>query len=75
MAVKKTFDFKLSQHVGLALSKKRRDQVSDPRPTEIGVVIGRAQYTNSNPQYHVRYVAADGRQIEEWLAEDAIVAV
>ncbi|WP_313609855.1 hypothetical protein [Rhizobium sp.] len=75
MAVKKTFDFKLSQNVGLALSKKRPAQFNEPRPTETGVVIGRSQYTNCNPQYLVRYVAADGRQIEEWLAEDAIVAL
>lgn len=75
MAVKKTFDFKLSQQVGLALSKQRRDQISDPRPAEIGVVIGRSQYTNCNPQYLVRDVAADGRQIEEWLSEDAIIAI
>ncbi len=75
MAVKKTFDFKLSQNVGLALSKKRPAQLNEPRPTETGVVIGRSQYTNCNPQYLVRYVAADGRQIEEWLAEDAIVAL
>lgn len=41
---------------------------------EEGVVIGRAEYLDMSPQYWVRYVAADGRQVEAWLAESAIEA-
>lgn len=53
MAVKKTFDFKLKDRVKLDSG-------------EAGEVIGRAQYVDSNPQYMVRYVAADGRMTQEW---------
>lgn len=62
MAVKKTFDYKLGDGVSLKLSG------------EAGEIVGRAHYTNMNPQYLVRYIAADGRQIESWLAEDSIAA-
>lgn len=60
MATKKTFDFKLGDSVNLALSGEK------------GEIVGRAHYVNAIPSYLVRYVAADGRQIETWLAEDAI---
>lgn len=63
MAVKKAFDFKLTQKVKLTLSGEQ------------GEVIGRAHYTNANPSYLVRYVAADGRQVEDWQAEDSLTAV
>ncbi len=43
--------------------------VDDERCT----VIGRAHYLDSNPQYMVRYVAADGRMTECWWAESALV--
>jgi hypothetical protein len=39
---------------------------------ETGVVVGRAEYVNQGNQYHVRYVASDGRQVEDWFAEDAL---
>ncbi len=63
MATKKTFNFKLGDGVKLSLSG------------ETGSVIGRAHYTNVDPQYYVRYVGADGRQIETWQSEDALVKV
>lgn len=62
MAVKKTFNFKLGGEVTL------------DRSGEVGQVVGRAHYTNCNPSYLVRYVAADGRQVEAWLSEDALLA-
>lgn len=60
MAAKTKFDFKLKDDVKLILSGEK------------GQVTGRAQYTDSNPMYRVRYVAADGRQVCDWLSEDAI---
>lgn len=62
MATKKTFDFKLGDNVTLALSG------------ETGTVVGRASYINANPSYLVRYVAGDGRQVENWLSEEALHA-
>lgn len=62
MAVKKTFNFKLGDRVDLTESN------------ETGLIIGRAHYTNANPSYLVRYVAGDGRQIENWTSEDALQA-
>lgn len=41
---------------------------------ESGEVIGRAQYLNSENSYLVRYVARDGRQVEQWWAASAIVS-
>ncbi|PZR90326.1 MAG: hypothetical protein DI537_19105 [Stutzerimonas stutzeri] len=62
MAVKKTFEFKLGDEVSL-------------QSGESGTVIGRAHYLDMNPQYMVRYTAADGRLTECWWAESALTAV
>lgn len=40
---------------------------------ETGVIVGRAEYTNSNEQYLVRYTAGDGRLTEGWWRTDAFV--
>jgi hypothetical protein len=39
---------------------------------ETGTVQGRAQYTNSENTYYVRYKAADGRATEAWWPESAL---
>jgi hypothetical protein len=39
---------------------------------ESGEVIGRAEYSNSEPSYYVRYKAADGRAVEAWWPESAV---
>ncbi|AEG53101.1 hypothetical protein [Sinorhizobium meliloti] len=62
MAVKQKFNFKLGDSVKLSIS------------SEVGEIVGRAQYTNANPQYLVRYLAGNGVQVESWLAEDALSA-
>lgn len=41
---------------------------------EAGVVIARSDHINHNPQYSVRYTAADGRLTECWWDEDALEA-
>lgn len=56
------FKYELYQPVGLIKSD------------EVGTVEGRAEYTSSEPQYYVRYKAADGRQVEAWWTESAIRA-
>jgi hypothetical protein len=40
---------------------------------ETGVVIGRAEYTTSQPSYLLRYRSADGRAVEAWWSESALV--
>ena len=62
MAVKKTFDYKLGDAVKLVLSGEK------------GTVLGRAHYVDRNPVYYIRYLAADGRQGEDWWNESAIEA-
>lgn len=42
---------------------------------EKGVVIARAEYLESDTQYQVRYIAADGRLTECWWSVDAIKPV
>jgi hypothetical protein len=55
------FKFQMLQEVRLVQSE------------EHGAVIGRAEYHFGNESnYLVRYVAADGRQIEGWHAESAL---
>lgn len=59
----KPFRFELRQEVSLSESEEQ------------GIVIGRAEYSNSDNSYLIRYVAGDGRQVEVWWTEDAIEAV
>ena len=42
---------------------------------ETGEIVGRAEYTNSCNKYLVRYVAGDGRAVEAWWDEDALLPV
>ena len=38
---------------------------------EKGTVTGRAEYSESEPSYYLRYVAADGRLTEGWWSGKA----
>jgi len=49
-------------------------EVSLNRSLERGSVIGRAEYTNADNSYFVRYVDSTGSQVESWIAEDALIA-
>ncbi len=40
---------------------------------ESGVVIGRAEYINSENSYLIRYQCADGRAVEAWWSESALL--
>lgn len=55
-----SFNFEMNQHVCIAASG------------EVGQVVGRAEYVNSANSYFVRYIARDGRAVEQWWAEDAL---
>lgn len=44
-----------------------RDRVKLALSGEAGIVVGRAQYQAAENGYLVRYVAADGRQVETWF--------
>lgn len=41
--------------------------------SEGGLVIARAEYLHNENSYLVRYVAADGRLVQVWWAESAVV--
>lgn len=40
---------------------------------EQGVIHARSEYSNSENQYLVRYKSADGRAVEAWWPESALV--
>lgn len=61
MALSTRPKFKLGENVQLALSKEK------------GVIVGRAEYSDSVPGYLIRYVAADGRQTECWFKASEFV--
>lgn len=62
MAAKKTFDYKLNDTVKLESG-------------ETGKIVARMQSVDSNPQYMLRYKAADGCQRETWIYESALSPV
>jgi hypothetical protein len=41
---------------------------------EEGKIIGRAEYTTSEPSYLIRYKAGDGRATESWWTQTALLA-
>lgn len=43
-------------------------------PIEWGVVVGRAEYDHSQPQYFVRYRGGDGRQVRDWFPAEELVS-
>lgn len=55
------FRFSLGQMVNIFISG------------EYGEIIGRAEYLFGQNQYLIRYKSADGRAVEAWWAENAIV--
>lgn len=58
-----TFKFDLDAAVAIEVSGER------------GKIVARAEYVNGDPQYLVRYKAADGRAIESWWVQDALIPV
>jgi hypothetical protein len=48
------------------------DRVRIVESQEFGTVIGRAEYDYAEPQYLVRYRAADGRAVELWWTQGAL---
>ena len=42
---------------------------------ESGTIIGRAEFTNSDEQYFVRYVDGNGCLIQKWWPHDAIAEI
>lgn len=56
------YSFSLGQAVKIAASG------------EGGQVIGRSEYAYAENSYLVRYKAADGRAVESWWTESALVA-
>jgi hypothetical protein len=56
------FKFPLSAEVRIATSD------------EAGEIIGRAEYTTSEPSYLLRYKSTDGRAVESWWGESALAS-
>ena len=54
------FKFELGQNVKITVSG------------EVGEVVGRADYSNSESGFYIRYKSADGRAVEEWWREQAL---
>lgn len=50
------------------------DKVKITISGESGEVIGRAEYTATNPQYFVLFKAADGRAVTAWWEADFLSA-
>ncbi|WP_175681176.1 hypothetical protein [Burkholderia cenocepacia] len=48
------------------------DEVTIVASGETGEVIGRAEYSNAEDGYLVRYKAGDGRATESWWSESAL---
>lgn len=48
------------------------DNVAIIESGEIGLVVGRAEYTYADNSYLIRYCAGDGRAVEAWWTEDAL---
>lgn len=55
-----SFKFGLNEKVAIVCSREQ------------GVVVGRAEYVHSDKSYLVRYMAADGRAVEQWWCESAL---
>ncbi|MBL1434712.1 MAG: hypothetical protein COB08_000725 [Rhodobacteraceae bacterium] len=51
---------------------KLGDSVGIPTSGEMGEVIGRAQYSNADDGYLIRYRANDGRAVEAWWSVEAL---
>lgn len=41
---------------------------------ETGTVIGRAEFTNAEHSYNIRYKCGDGRAVESWWTVSALAA-
>ena len=48
------------------------DEINIIASGEAGQIIGRAEYTHSEPSYLIRYCAGDGRAVESWWSESAL---
>jgi hypothetical protein len=62
-AMSDLFVFDLEQHAAIIMSG------------EVGIIVGRAQYTQGENSYLLRYKAADGRAVEAWWPESALMDV
>lgn len=51
------------------------DQLSLSLSGEAGVVIGRAEFANSDDSYLIRYKAGDGRLVEAWWDVSALLRI
>lgn len=71
MATKKAIEINAPAKFKFGLKQVVKIKESD----ETGTVHGRAEYSNAENNYYIRYKAADGRATEAWWVESALVAL
>lgn len=49
------------------------DEVALGLSGEHGIIVGICEYAHAETQYLLRYVAADGRQVDVWWPESALI--
>ncbi|PTX49116.1 hypothetical protein IQ03_04812 [Gemmobacter caeni] len=59
----------------MAFKFKLNHEVIIEASGECGVVVGRAEYADGKPQYLIRYMAADGRAVEQWWNQSALTTL
>jgi hypothetical protein len=69
------FSISFSQSEHHMSFKFELDQTAQVKASgEAGEVIGRAEYSATENSYLLRYKAADGRAVEAWWGESALVS-
>lgn len=66
------FQFELNDMVRLQIPNFRSSDGEPKKSGEVGVVIGRTQFSESENTYLIRYVAGDGRLKRVWWEESAL---
>lgn len=56
----------------MAFKFKLNHEVIIEASGECGMVVGRAEYADGKPQYLIRYMAADGRAVQQWWDQSAL---
>lgn len=63
MSIKQRFTFKLGQTARITVSGEQ------------GQIVGRAEYSTSEPSYLIRYPSVEGVAVERWWTQSAIELV
>jgi len=64
----------LREKIIMSFKFKLKEELKIDASNEAGSVIARAEYNANEDQYLLRYQAADGRAVESWWGESALIA-